>query len=418
MTSHVAHEYVSSNENLKLDNRSRFPFNVAGVCTLWRDILGDFPEYWTDLLILVDNTFPTTISELKLYVDFSKCLSINIKVTRTNPGVGVLVGDVVKYNEIVHTQAVIEVLRPHFRRCKSIHFDVLYDDSLPSVTRDLLPLSPDLQTLILKSVYENGTTQSNQQDSEDGQEVSRADPDIIFLSGKVALEVLNHRSLFTSDRWNRDITISTYSAPLDLELSAPLLSSITEKFNDVAHLTLENLDIPFIDRNIATPVWRPYHLRLVGLKPKFLSFLFKTDLSMVLFISIIDCTLNDNLPFLEAPNCDELELCRVRGDLGIVLAEWDGSALTFNDCDELTNEIIHALTARIEAGRYIDLCRLKVINCLNFTPSVLLGLVVSFGRARGICRVVVSGLTPPLSENDRTELQNLAGILGWEGETL
>ena len=88
-------------------------------------------------------------------------------------------------------------------------------------------------------------------------------------------------------------------------------------------------------------------------------------------MTIADCHLGEGLPQITL-RCDRLELNRVTGDFSLVLGNWDGQVLEFDNCSGFTDETICALLARIEGGLIGDLCEFIITDCLRFSPSVLM----------------------------------------------
>ena len=214
-------------------NPTPFPFNVARVCTRWRNIVGYKAEYWQHIPVVVDHIQPTPLSELAHYVEFARHgTELTISVFRTDRAAekGGMDPD-----EPKRAQAAIEVLRPLFPRCRSIEFRVLHNASLPSFSEDLNAID-----LTLLSFHANEPDRCRY--PLDGPFMSyNGHPtlDILSASGFTAFEATINTSLFD---FCRTIEISNYrSYPNDGLPAHKFLGCLFS--SSVEELTLRNIVI-------------------------------------------------------------------------------------------------------------------------------------------------------------------------------
>ncbi|RDB18107.1 hypothetical protein Hypma_000441 [Hypsizygus marmoreus] len=129
---------------------SLFPRAITSTCRRWKAIAECHPIFWTRIIAFVDST-PTPLSEVLLYLTLSKDLPIHVYVLR-RPDTYLDQG----LDEHQRCRDVIELLRPHIRRCQKISFDVIYSSSLPSISQDFFGSASFLETLNLKCRTDDG----------------------------------------------------------------------------------------------------------------------------------------------------------------------------------------------------------------------------------------------------------------------
>ncbi|KDR76859.1 hypothetical protein GALMADRAFT_139724 [Galerina marginata CBS 339.88] len=138
------------------DSRSPylFPFNVAKVCTKWRDILSQFPVCWTRIVFDVA-TDPTPLLEA---FSWSKDLEGLEVVVFTSAKHSKDTDKETKARENQRVAAIARAFRPHAHQCKSISFDVVYESSLPPPSIFFLREAPALEELTLECVIYDAFT--------------------------------------------------------------------------------------------------------------------------------------------------------------------------------------------------------------------------------------------------------------------
>ncbi|KAH7914480.1 hypothetical protein BJ138DRAFT_1000046, partial [Hygrophoropsis aurantiaca] len=103
---------------------SYFPLALAQVCKTWRDVMASVPEFWTRLVIFVDDE-PTPLDVVESWLEWSGDLPLEILVTRR---LDRFKGDDPEEGERV--EGVLDLLYDHIERCKRLCFDVLLSSSL------------------------------------------------------------------------------------------------------------------------------------------------------------------------------------------------------------------------------------------------------------------------------------------------
>lgn len=131
-----------------LRSPSLFPFNAASVCIQWLDTLSQIPECWTRVVFDVARD-PTPFLDAFLW---SKDLQRIEVVVFTSSGYE---GATDERSERRRTFAIVQALRPHIDRCRSINFDVTYSTSLPPANIFFIKDAPDLEELALECLIDN-----------------------------------------------------------------------------------------------------------------------------------------------------------------------------------------------------------------------------------------------------------------------
>jgi hypothetical protein len=148
--------YISPNEKYDWDMHedshpaALFPNSLASVCCHWENVMLLLPAFWTRVVIVLDSsTFPPP--GLSLQLNSTKDEPIDIIVTRS-PKSDALDSDV----EQSRMAYIVAVLRPHFQRCRKLHFNVTYSSSLPQLPAILPSIMSHLQQLSLDSSIDTG----------------------------------------------------------------------------------------------------------------------------------------------------------------------------------------------------------------------------------------------------------------------
>ncbi|KDR82973.1 hypothetical protein GALMADRAFT_238683 [Galerina marginata CBS 339.88] len=128
----------------KLHENLIFPFNVADVCQLWRDILVGIPEYWHRVVFDVAKD-PTRFLDAFSWSKNREGIEIFIFNSTS------IVQDVDRALESARVFAITEALKPHIQRCKFIIYHLTYSSSLPPPNIFLSQEMPLLEDLTLDS---------------------------------------------------------------------------------------------------------------------------------------------------------------------------------------------------------------------------------------------------------------------------
>jgi hypothetical protein len=122
-----------------------FPYALASVCVLWRDILLTSPEFWTRVVVFLGCKFnPSWFSDFRSELAASRDTLIEIFILRDHSEASANLD----FFEERHVRAVMDALFPHVVRCTQLTFHLLHTSSLPPICDDI-GLSPDLISLKL-----------------------------------------------------------------------------------------------------------------------------------------------------------------------------------------------------------------------------------------------------------------------------
>jgi len=331
------------------------------------------PDYWTEVVILVNKKDPTPLSEVGAIFKRSKDLPIIVRVTRTDDRDADL-------EEGQRTKEIIELMKPHLRRCFSIIFDVLHGSSLPAPSRDLVGIGEDLSQLVLACQFDDGDPSwLSNADSEPIED--KDNPSVITLTelqlhGHTIPDFLEHNSriLVTSS----DILVHFELANLDCriytERKGQILPEILQSMVTpmVETYTLNNIHLlpPSCDQEIDqtyTPITETFSIKNLGgdtvkLLMSHLSF------SQDCEVRIEACSLSE----ISLKSIGHLHLVNIDDFLLPCLYAWQGVELQLSNCPGLTNLVLNALIGRNRLGtpRH-ELHDLTVIDCPNVSATAL-----------------------------------------------
>ena len=120
---------------------TKFPYNVANTCKLWRDVSLTSPENWEDIRFdLAHDPAPL----LETFAASRNSLFSVLVFTTDNERT-----EECKIREAERSRTIILHLLPHMKRCTGIAFDLIFASSLPSPVPFLACNPPELRELIL-----------------------------------------------------------------------------------------------------------------------------------------------------------------------------------------------------------------------------------------------------------------------------
>ena len=125
----LVHPTIPEEPNLK--SPTLFPYSLAAVCSFWRDVLCSHPEFWTLIVLFVDSK-PTSLVEASLYLKWSGKQHIDVIITRRDGHRPMFYPD---RHERCQIDAFLHILRPHLRRCRSLHIDAHLSSSFPIIRK-------------------------------------------------------------------------------------------------------------------------------------------------------------------------------------------------------------------------------------------------------------------------------------------
>jgi len=118
-------------EDPNLKSPALFPYSLAAVCSIWRDILCSHPEFWT-LIVLFADSKPTPLVDASLFVEWSRKHQIDVFITRRDELRPSFYPD---RHEKCQIKALLHILKPHLHRCRSFHVDAHLSSSLPIIRK-------------------------------------------------------------------------------------------------------------------------------------------------------------------------------------------------------------------------------------------------------------------------------------------
>ncbi|KAG6918386.1 hypothetical protein DXG01_014787 [Tephrocybe rancida] len=392
---------------------SAYPSSLYNVNKCFRRTALGVPELWTRLIVFVgSSSTPLDHLEQQLQASSHRNMLLDITLTRHQDDIDededmmqdmMLVDQPVSRQNDLHSSMhnekacvldVMDVLRPHLRRCEKLSFDLLFKSSLPWLLCDIGSL-PVLRLLLL--------TAKNCDDN--------ACDYILFAveRERAALPlVLPNLSVLEIDgpnygtacgrgvEWLKsvsDIEIAHISMADAECLRLPLVKAI-KPLQHVNRLVLCDVDFPH------NADWNPEdrmlfdnldELVLADLSAEFvLNFSLLTKFSDRLSKLVVDhCSLGP-LAGLRHQNIIELELKNIDEDPFCFLSHWEGCDLLIESCAGFGDAFVHAmysfiLSKQTEApgkAPFAHLEKLKIIHCpnLSYDGFVHLLRVIAFAQ--------------------------------------
>ncbi|KAF8060660.1 hypothetical protein FPV67DRAFT_301938 [Lyophyllum atratum] len=399
---------------------SLFPYSLASVCTSWRDIITSVPSYWTRVVIFIDKQ-PTGIYNARSLFRWSANLPVDVDIIRrtyieqNDPSEGSRVSD------------ILDVLRPHIYRCRSVRLDVLYSSTLPPISYFSCD-APLLTSLNMDCRIYDGSTRVGEevpekfkwpllrQVSMDGQNfyelcrtgethcLSRIFPNdgfglsvSHFMPSKRRGPQLSLIDAMGALSAIRDLRYLRFRG-IELHDDRSLYSFIPPDFVDLTELILEDLDAVTLDP-ILTLIPMPQTIFITRC-----SFFVTTD----------------------PPDCDFLTLVDIGVDQPIaqVLSTWNGHTVTFEDCPAFDDVFLGMMGGEERPDDEEFGCPnvqdLTISNCPNFSPSLLRKMMEARMVPDDYCAhpmilaLKVQGLKPPLSSEDEEWFKSNIDDFVWD----
>jgi hypothetical protein len=133
-----------------------FPLHtVSSVSRLWRDVARNLPEYWSRLVIFIDENF-TPLSEVQKQIELSGHVPLDIFVIHRDFDTDDDDDDDEAEREASRVEAVMKLLAPLIPRSRCFVFNVKYSSSLPYISQDFRGHAPDLRVLKLQCMIDDG----------------------------------------------------------------------------------------------------------------------------------------------------------------------------------------------------------------------------------------------------------------------
>ncbi|KDR84545.1 hypothetical protein GALMADRAFT_237443 [Galerina marginata CBS 339.88] len=445
---------------------SLFPYNVASVCPLWRDILAEIPECWTHVVIDVAKD-PLPLLDAVLW---SKGLQ-KLEVVVFNSSEDTKAGTTEREVEKRRVGAISRALEPHLHRCKSVAFDLIWSSSLPPPTVFFQKEAPILEELSLNCHIDDIIVEKDSWTTQ----VDMTQPPLAAAFPKL-------KRLSLTGFWFMYLSLvpdaSSWFGQVQLAASSSLLISQFQ-FLETGHYSLENF-VFYLSKLVAcdnfklhdlglsytyndsAQVFHPTHeilgsLRFQLVSDNFLSHFFA-----------IGYKLSDRSLAFESCRIPKFKRCIYAQDLTLknivddekahslrhILEAWVGADLTVDSCPSFNDSLLSwcqfsndPVIYNYETGNAPhygfktgfparSLNYLNIKDCSNFTPMALYNLIAlrtdvaleeESEEENLIVQLSVHGRVPVLSSEDmgwfrehgdytqvRWRIENEQGVLGSE----
>ncbi|KAF8159227.1 hypothetical protein B0H34DRAFT_858093 [Crassisporium funariophilum] len=312
-----------------LEAPTSFPYNLAWVCPLWHEVLGLTPEYWTEIVVFVDSRQPTPLSDVAAMLSWSKDQVIQLTVRRSE-------GTYQDHDpeEGARTRAVIDLVKPHVRRCISIVFRVIHGSSLPSVSRHLFGYTSILKKLSLKCEVDDYHPVL----VDDVPLMARTKVRKLHLEGYTILDVCQHvTSLFQGVK---DLIFSNYRLQ-ESEDHAFIMKELITSMSScrrLASLNISNLDIPYCYLTSRSLNLDVEDVKISRLNAGCIQTLLEdADLDNVESLTIESCSFDES----RLHGAYNLMLINITHDLASPLRGWTGGTLTVDNCPGFSDDLIN-----------------------------------------------------------------------------
>ncbi|KAH7908114.1 hypothetical protein BJ138DRAFT_1128701 [Hygrophoropsis aurantiaca] len=162
---------------------SFFPHSIASVSSFWRDVMYMEPKFWTRFVVFVGHT---NLDEVQTYLDWTKGQLLDIFIiSKCNGGMPPL-------RERNLVESCMQVLSPHFHRCRTIRISVTLRSSLPRLDHHFCCAALDLTYLRIDCKINNAVSDSWSNDIAEWSFSSRG------------LEKLHLDSIYLREAWFRE----------------------------------------------------------------------------------------------------------------------------------------------------------------------------------------------------------------------
>jgi hypothetical protein len=224
------------NDTNDLKSPSVFPYALSSVCKAWFDVMLLVPEFWTRLVIFVDNQ-PTAIAELRSQLSASRDLPFRAHIFNRQDAI------CQDTAERARVKAVVNELSPHLHRCERLTFDVMNNSSLPSIRHTFSGSFPLLTELSMRCRIHDEPEELDSQGEEGRDPFLFPNLTSISLTGSAFVDANKN-----PDRMGRNVRLLSLSHLSSFEnpnLTLTGLVHILNKFDEISSLELKHVDLPY-----------------------------------------------------------------------------------------------------------------------------------------------------------------------------
>ncbi|KIM41110.1 hypothetical protein M413DRAFT_445833 [Hebeloma cylindrosporum] len=362
-------------EDPNVKSRTLFPYSLAAVCSLWRDILYSHPEFWTLVVLFVDSK-PTPLVEASLLLKRSRKHKIDVFITRRD---GVRPTFHPDLHEKCYIDAFLHILKPHLRRCRSLHVDAHLSSSFPIIHTTFNGIEA-LNLELMELICDKHAFADDESDSDDSyDDMDEFDPNLARLvidGNNFRLTSENLDNWLSSCTDLQQITIAHYEPGKNDDYSLQNLLDSIDDLPWLDHLKLEGLHFPvrpgaFADTNLMIP-----YVHLEDVSQSFIEDFAKFALFNALSVlRITRCPLTGLYRFDSDPDTLILEDIGSNVDLLEAITHWAGENLWLDRCHSFSSAVLKTLgRLRIRSETEYpcnNLCRLLLYRLPRFSIKAL-----------------------------------------------
>ncbi|KDR83179.1 hypothetical protein GALMADRAFT_873705 [Galerina marginata CBS 339.88] len=378
----AAKALVHREEQIDFSSPTLFPYSMAAVSPYWSEILSSHPEFWTLVVFFVDSRY-TSMAQATIILKRSRKLPIHVVITRRE---GFRMKEYPDLHEKCQIEALINLLRPHLPRCKSLHIDAHLSLSLPVVPKAFAGVGEveDMFSMELVSdVYDEGEHEEEDSDDDSLSSISSVDidefePDLrsLIVDGQNFRRGAEEYESWLSDQDKlKQLTVMRYHAPLSSSEDEPYTVScfIDHLWSLCSVPCLKLHDIRFQEDALKAPHLPTFlpveYLHLEDVNSGFVNTLFKYvefDDLVVLRITRSSVPKRCNLPALSLI----LEEITSECDFMDTLTVWRGDNLCIDSCAGFTDEFLKRLA--VKEGPFLEIRETKALmTCYNLQRLLL-----------------------------------------------
>jgi len=225
------------NDDDDLKSPSVFPYALSAVCKAWFDVMLLVPEFWTRLVIFVDDGW-TSISALRSQLSASRNLPFRAHIFNSQTAI------CQDTAEGPRVKSVVDELIPHLHRCERLTFDVMHNSSLPSICHTFSGSYSLLTELSMQCrIYDEPQGFDNE-----GEE--RIEPFFFPNLHSIALTGSAFVDAIKTPAWRDGGDLSLFSLSHLPSIKNPNLTftgliHILNKFDSISSLELKHIDLPY-----------------------------------------------------------------------------------------------------------------------------------------------------------------------------
>ncbi|KAG6811270.1 hypothetical protein H0H92_008264 [Tricholoma furcatifolium] len=364
-----------------------FPAAIASVSRTWREVMSMVRPPQARVIIFADA--PRCLEFARLQLQWSQRFKSPIDLVVSFPY------HRFSNEEGILARKILDIVRPHFSRCRIIIFNVTYTTSLPRLAVDFPDVAPHLKRLHLLAKIPNGMHGFMRGPSPSLFPFPRTT--LIEIDGCNFVDIAKTPKLPVADgkQWLEYLTMHLDKSILPqlrvshykVENAAPfVMNNVLPVLNRLGTIELKNLEFDAdLDAVQDEGDLASLTISLSGLEAELTALmLLHRDLEVV---TLDRCNLSEITSFDSFPAAS-LELSNIeykgnKDDLRALLRLWDGVELHIVNCPEFDDSVISVFTESIDVDADSDLVtmpceRLQTIlieRCHSFSIAALRQMV-------------------------------------------